>query len=111
MRLPLTVLLTTLLLTVATASYSWYRVSGFSMYPLIVGGDVVVVDESIPFNQLKQNDIVVYLFEGKKICHKLHTPHGDNWKAKGINNRFQDRGFVTPSNYIGRVIYVNGRKL
>jgi signal peptidase I len=111
MRLPLTALLTTLLLTVATASFSWYKVNGFSMYPLIVGGDVVVVDESFPFDQLKQNDIVVYSLDGVKICHKLHTLHNDKWKAKGINNRFQDRSFVTSSTYIGKVIYVNGKKL
>ena len=73
------------------------------MLPLIPqGAKVMVVDT--PYTELQERDVVVFTHRTRgKVAHRLTEKHGNKWKSMGDNNRFPDTGFVTSSNYIGRV--------
>lgn len=79
------------------------------MHPVIKSGQEVIC-KTISYNDLKKNDIVVYQTENEKVCHLLDEKINNKWKAKGVNNRFRDRGFVTKENYLGKVEYIGRKK-
>lgn len=95
----------------ASASLVQDTLEGTSMLPLIEPGDRVTYETAVDFESLQRGDVIVYDLNGDLVCHALTEQHGNRWKAKGINNRFQDRGFVTRENFIGRVIYIEGKRI
>lgn len=89
----------------------WARVSGDSMLPTLIDGDVVHV-MPVPFDKLEDGDIVVYRGRhGEIISHRIETRSSGSWYAKGDNNKRRDRAYVTEANYLGYVyLEDSGRK-
>jgi len=96
--------------TVASGALVQSTIYGQSMYPTIKGGGTLVYIDNYKFERLKEGDIVVYSNGEENVCHRLKELLEDGWKAKGDNNRFCDRGFVTRNNLIGKVKYFKNEK-
>ncbi|NBW23583.1 MAG: hypothetical protein EBR82_88135 [Caulobacteraceae bacterium] len=68
--------------------------------------------EKVPFDQLQSGNVVIYSRYGIKIIHRLGEKDERGFVSFGINNEYGDRnedgglGFVTPYNYIGKVVVV-----
>ena len=68
--------------------------------------------DSTPYGQLKSGNVVIYSRFGQLIIHRLGEQDERGFLAFGINNTYGDRnpdgglGFVTPYNYIGKVVAV-----
>jgi signal peptidase len=74
-----------------------------SMKPTLDENSVVTV-ETVPFNQLRQGDIVIYRnVSGTPVVHRLHEQANGCWLVLGDNNPAVDRETVTPANLLGRV--------
>lgn len=78
--------------------------TGPSMAP-VYGGSSFIVTHPVAFGDLAAGMIVAFISEeGGRVVHQLtrETPLG--WKSRGINNRTEDPGYVTPENLLG-VVY------
>ena len=74
--------------------------SGDSMEPNLEGCEVLVVDESVSFEQIEAGDIIKFQWEGEPVIHRYQ---GNNL-ALGDNNRdMMNYEKVTTENYIGKV--------
>jgi hypothetical protein len=68
--------------------------------------------DSTPYSQLKPGNVVIYSRYGQKIIHRLGEQDERGFLAFGIANTYGDRnadgglGFVTPYNYLGKVVAV-----
>lgn len=99
------------------------------MLPEIPQGGLLTVDRTYPYAQLQVGNVVVFFDQRKneRIAHSLvqrctlkTRKYGligpvvkqvVGWKTKGDNNRFRDRGYMVETNYRGRVVFVNGRRI
>lgn len=65
-----------------------------------------IVYKKVPYDTLKARDFIVYRSDsGGLINHPLsYYEKGYGWKAHGDGNKYQDSGWVTEKNYIGKVI-------
>jgi hypothetical protein len=81
------------------------RTNGTSMLPLLTENTVVVV-RPIKFEELEVGMTVAYKnSDGIGVLHQLirrATPR--SWVAKGLNNPYEDRDYVTKENLLG-VLY------
>ena len=105
------------------------RLYGTSMLPEMEPGALLTIDQEHPFERLRVGDIVEFVDPriGEWVVHRLvqkrelkRRKYGligpvvsteTAWKTKGDNRRFRDRGHLTWANYLGRVVYVNGRRI
>jgi len=98
-------------LTAAEGS-QYYRsqLRGYSMHPTIKSGEFIVYKD-VSVNELKEGDIIVYkdLRTGERVCHRVIAVNDGMVKAKGDNNRFRDRGFISNQNLLGLVTQINGK--
>jgi signal peptidase I len=107
-------LLTALLVGVATFLFATsldktykVKIQGFSMHPDLTAGTTIFFNKKTPFNQLQVGDVIIYDHPHftYHICHRIVEKHQNYLIVKGDNNRFSDRYHVTPSAYIGKVIF------
>jgi len=74
-----------------------------SMKPTLDENSVVAI-ESVPFEKLRQGDIIIYRSaDGVPVVHRLYQQIHGRWLVLGDNNASIDREAVTPDNIIGRV--------
>lgn len=68
--------------------------------------------ELTPYADLKSGNVVIYSRYGQNIIHRLGEQDSRGFLAFGIANEYGDRnddgglGFVTPYNYVGKVVAV-----
>ena len=101
-------------LTVAGLSaqdqYFRSKLTGYSMYPTIKSGEYVLYVKTT-VQDLNNGDIIVYKdrFTGERVCHRVVNIIDGRVKAKGDNNRFRDRGFITDEELIGLVTHIKNK--
>jgi signal peptidase I len=92
-----------------------YFTVGISMEPLIVQGDVIVVDVRFPFKKCEVGDVLTYkavwLPEGSlPVTHRLSSWYMFRTSAvmDGINNDAYENGrrSLDAENYIGKVVKI-----
>ncbi len=77
------------------------RGSGKSMLPYY-GDNSVLIIETASYNKLKMDMSVVYRDRnGDLVGHLLQEKFGNDWYARGFNNKKQDPQVVTERNYVG----------
>ena len=77
------------------------RGSGKSMLPYY-GDNSVLIIETASYNKLKMGMSVVYRdSNGDLVGHLLQVKFGNDWYARGFNNKKQDPQVVTERNYVG----------
>jgi len=81
------------------------RTNGVSMLPLLTENTVVVV-RPITFEELEVGMTVAYKnSDGVRVLHQLiRRASPSAWVAKGLNNTYEDRDYVTRENLLG-VLY------
>ena len=73
------------------------------------GREVIVAYAGLddtPYAELKPGNVVVYSRFGESVIHRLGEQDSRGFLAFGIANRDRDSGFVTPANYVGKVVMV-----
>lgn len=85
--------------------FSYSIVGSDSMKPKMTKGDVVFIRQT-SYSELKEEDIVVYYSNQKRIfiVHRLIEKVEDGWIIKGDANQDIDNELVTLENYFGTVI-------
>lgn len=89
----------------------FFVVSSGSMVPSLEIGDIIVVDGSTDFEDIKVNDIIVFDepgYSSKVIVHRVVGIHDDSIRrlvTQGDHNRAPDDWRVTSEEYIGKVIF------
>ncbi len=80
--------------------------SKHSMEPLLLNGDLVVVDTRITFEQVVLGTVIVAQERaGPSICHRATTRDSDGILTSGDHNSRSDTALrATKANYIGTVI-------
>ena len=80
------------------------------MYPTIKSGEYVLYVKTT-VQDLNNGDIIVYKdrFTGERVCHRVVNIIDGRVKAKGDNNRFRDRGFITDEELIGLVTHIKNK--
>jgi hypothetical protein len=88
-----------------------------SMEPLITGGDWVVVDLRVKYEQIQKGDIVQYQANwlpptAPTVIHMAAAKLGDKWIMDGINNAHYERGsqMLTRADYRGKVVQIYTRR-
>ena len=88
-----------------------FVVSSGSMIPTFEIGDIIIVNGRDKFDELKNEDIIVFNLPTdykRVIVHRVHEIKFDSEqikiKTKGDNNPYVDGWTVIESNYIGKVI-------
>jgi hypothetical protein len=78
-------------------------VSGISMGPNFPGRHVEIF---APYSSIGIGEVVAYRndFSHEVVAHRIVRGFPGKWVAKGDANAREDRGFVTPENYIAEVI-------
>ena len=84
-----------------------------SMEPLITGGDWVVVDLRVKYEQIQKGDIVQYQANwlpptAPTVIHMAAAKMSDKWIMDGINNAHYERGsqMLTRADYRGKVVQI-----
>jgi len=76
---------------------------GYSMYPSIKNGDLLVVaKKGSPYYDPEIGDILVYRYKNFYVAHRLIHINGDIYFLKGDNNDYVER--VKEENIVGEVI-------
>lgn len=75
----------------------FYTSNGKSMQPIIVAGDILVVDNNIPYESIKEGRIVVYQArwaprDAYPTAHWAVVKQGKEWIMSGENNPIYERG-------------------
>lgn len=85
---------------------AWIPCRGKSMLPNFPEYSYVQFEFGVPFEMLKAGDTVIFWdykrSETALTHHRLVQKQGDAWIAKGDNNEFPDKSWVTKDNYIAR---------
>ena len=77
------------------------RGSGKSMLPYYDENSVLII-ETASYNKLKMGMSVVYRDSNDDLVgHLLQEKFGNDWYARGFNNKKQDPQVVTERNYVG----------
>ena len=77
------------------------RGSGRSMLPYY-GDNSVLIVETASYNKLQMGMSVIYRdSNGDLVGHLLQGKSGNDWYARGFNNKKQDPQLVTERNYVG----------
>ncbi len=83
-----------------------FPVSGYSMRPAIVGGDLALV-QPVSISTVHVGDVVVYRDGAKYVIHRVveidGSADGMYLIVKGDNNSFSDPAHVTATLLVGRV--------
>ena len=88
--------------------YKSFLIQSGSMEPSIMTGDIIVIHQ---IDQYIKNDVITFQNEESRIItHRIVeiTNKGRDkfFVTKGDANRSEDEGVVSPSNILGKVIYV-----
>ena len=93
-----------------------YVVSG-SMIPTINIGESVIYSPALGYNTINKGDIIIYhnsslnLDVIHRVIDEKYEYINDKltkvYKVKGDNNIYPDQEYVTPNNYIGKVLYIS----
>lgn len=79
---------------------------GRSMLPTLPVERIPIVYEVVNFSELRKGDIVIY--NQAKLGPTTHRIFkrisATEWWAKGDGNRLPDADYVTPQNFVGRVL-------
>ena len=76
---------------------------GYSMYPLIKSGDLLIIaKKGSPYYDPEIGDILVYRYKNFYVAHRLIHINGDIYFLKGDNNDYVER--VKEENIVGEVI-------
>ena len=71
----------------------------------IYGENSVIVTQPIAYEDLEKGMIVAFINpQGLRVVHQLTRLTQNGWRSQGLNNAFEDEGYVTPQNLIG-VVY------
>jgi len=82
---------------------------GYSMYPSIKNGDLLVVaKKGSPYYDPEIGDILVYRYKNFYVAHRLIRVDGDIYFLKGDNNDYVEK--VKEENVVGEVIEVIPRE-
>ena len=82
---------------------------GYSMYPLIKSGDLLIIaKKGSPYYNPEIGDILVYRYKNFYVAHRLIHINGDIYFLKGDNNDYVER--VKEENVVGEVIEVIPRE-
>jgi len=78
--------------------------NGDSMEPNLNGCEVLMVDETVSFEDVEAGDIIKFQWDGEAVIHRYQG----NGLALGDNNRDNNKGImnyekVDENNYIGKV--------
>src|SRR5690606_11110088 len=84
-------------------------IRGNSNWPVIKSGSVAVY-EKIPFNEIQTGDFVRFAVDHNPggIVHQVIRRFDQGLVLRGANNVNDDEWIVTPENYAGVVIGING---
>lgn len=89
--------------------YSMNQRSGTISNANVYGiGGCVVWTHSAPFDELEAGDLVIYRSQRHGLVSHpvIKERHPGQWMAKGTNNAYPDREYVTAENYIGTIVAV-----
>ena len=83
-----------------------------SMEPALSGGDIVYIDSSFEYEDLKIGDVVAYRDDkygmSNGILHRIvKSSPPKEWVVKGDNNQDVDRYNLNEQNYYGKLIRVD----
>lgn len=89
----------------------FFVVSSGSMEPVLLVGDIIVVNGNAHFQELHTGDIIVFNEPGigRVIVHRVLAIMDDPYRrieTKGDNNYAPDDWRVTSKDYIGRVLFI-----
>lgn len=79
---------------------------GTSMLPTLPLERIPIVYEVVKFSELRKGDIVIYNHAtwGATTHRIFKLVSATEWWAKGDHNRLPDSDYVTPRNFVGRVL-------
>lgn len=114
-----TIIIPTYIIVVCTLLFCFkfgYVVSG-SMIPTINIGESVIYSPALGYNTINKGDIIIYhnsslnLDVIHRVIDEKYEYINDKltkvYKVKGDNNVYPDQEYVTPNNYIGKVLYIS----
>lgn len=87
--------------------YYFLAVGSGSMEPKIAYGDMVLVEKTDDYDELKVGDVLVFRHGDKVMLHRIidinHVDGSYVFKTKGDNNNTEDNWEVTEKNIIGKI--------
>ena len=114
------ILVILLILSLLILSYSIYgkisgksNIFGLQLYNIVTGSmepnirikDVVVAVET-PFEELEEEDVIVFRRGNMIVTHRIKGFEGDNIVTKGDNNPDEDEARVAFEDVLGKMIFV-----
>jgi len=92
------------------STHRTYRVEGTGSMKPTLQGDDYAIHEKVPYDDLKEGDIINYRpkwAKGKIIVHRLVQKEKRGWIASGDNNRESESWeYVTPEKYMDKLVKV-----
>jgi len=86
-------------------NYGWGIGVGYSMYPTIKPGSIVIYDRTP--DSIHIGDIIVYYHPGiGLICHRVIIITKMGYVVRGDNNSMSDPWLVKPNQVVGKVVWV-----
>ncbi|CAI3426490.1 signal peptidase I [Enterococcus cecorum] len=86
--------------------FKGYTVLSNSMRPTFSAGDYVV-DKIVPYNSIKQGDVISYHIDGHTIVtHRVKEVTDKGFIMQGDANNAQDAFTVTKDHFIGKMIFM-----
>lgn len=86
-----------------------FNIVSESMEPTFFKNDLVVVKKCGSTDELKKDDIITFMQDGKTISHRIYAVTKEKGEiryiTKGDNNEIQDRDTVSYENIYGKVLF------
>jgi len=82
-----------------------YIVQTGSMEPEIETGSICFVNQRVPFEEIKENDIIAFQTGSMLVTHRAIEVKESEIVTKGDANNVADAAVVTKDNYVGKTIY------
>lgn len=80
------------------------KTEGFSMFPLLQPGDLLIV-KPVKIDKIRLNDLITFKKKKRLLTHSVIYKRGNIIISKGLNN-FKSDGHIRTSQLIGRVLKI-----
>lgn len=82
-----------------------YVVQSGSMEPKLHVGSVCFINEKVPYEKIKENDIIAFETNGMLTTHRVINITEKGFETKGDANNSPDGPIITPKQYKGKNIF------
>lgn len=82
-----------------------FRLKGNSMFPLLRNGKDVVILEKCPVESLKPMDVVLFLYRGKHVLHRIIRREGERLLIQG-DGSIVAKEECTVDDVVGKVVQI-----